>query len=117
MDILKMNQNKKDMTKVEKLKRDIRILCDDDHDLNLITKLIYNSRIKMEQESNMLKWGHPMTPRDKALSLKEEMTMVIDASWEVSQQCIIICIKEIMNYCDDDSITYWNIVLEEVKWL
>lgn len=105
------------MTKVEKLKRDIRILCDDNHDLNMITKLICSSRIKMEQESNMLKWGHPMTPREKALSLKEEMSMVIDASWEVSQQCIIICIKEIMNYCDDDSITYWNIVLEEVKWL
>ena len=105
------------MTKVEKLKRDIRILCDDNHDLNMITKLICSSRIKMEQESNILKWGHPMTPREKALSLKEEMSMVIDASWEVSQQCIIICIKEIMNYCDDDSITYWNIVLEEVKWL
>lgn len=105
------------MTKIEKLKRDIRILCDDNHDLNMITKLICSSRIKMEQESNMLKWGHPMTPREKALSLKEEMSMVIDARWEVSQQCIIICIKEIMNYCDDDSITYWNIVLEEVKWL
>jgi hypothetical protein len=110
-----MNQNKKDMTKVEKLKRDIRILCDDDHDLNLITKLICNSRIKMEQESNMLKWGHPMTPREKALSLREDMLMVIDSNWEASQQCIIICIKEIMNYCDDDDTIYWNEVLKEIK--